>query len=264
MSVAVPTHELDPAGLVADRRGSREVPAVAVLHAADAVLDLERLAGADVRKEGSEVVRVDDAAPRCGAGFDRSHAGVLEPAGVEVRRIAVHVGAPYDLRHRVGELLVPRRARALELAQLLLVQLLRLRAQPAVLLPQLDEDGDLRPEDVRVDRLEDVVDGSDRVAPEDALVVLRERGHEDDRHMLRARALLDQPRRLVAVQLRHVDVEENAREVVAEELAQGGDAGGSAHEPVAERREDGLEGEEVVLPVVDEEDVGRRDHATLR
>ena len=86
-------------------------------------------------------------------------------------------------------------ARALERGELLLVQLLRLLAQLPVLLPQLDEDGDLRAEDVRVDRLEDVVDRAGRVAAEDVRVLLRERGQEDDRDVLRALALLDQRRR---------------------------------------------------------------------
>ena len=149
---------------------------------------------------------------------------VLEPALVEVVGGTGRVGRPHDLRHRVCELAVPLLARPLERVELLLVQLHRLLLDLAALLPQLDEHRDLRAQDVRVDRLEDVVDRAGRVAAIDVRLVLRERRHEDDRDVPRALALLDQRRELEAVEVRHLDVEQDAREVVEQELLQRGGA----------------------------------------
>ena len=54
---------------------------------------------------------------------------------------------PHDLRHRVGELPVALLARALERGELLLVEQRGLLLQLLALLPQLDEDADLRAQD---------------------------------------------------------------------------------------------------------------------
>src|SRR5581483_9143655 len=97
---------------------------------------------------------------------------------------------------RVGELPVAGLARALERGELLFVEPRLLLAQLPRLLPELDEDADLRAKDVRVDRLEDVVDRAGRVAAEDLQVVLGGGGEKDDRDVLRALALLDQGGRL--------------------------------------------------------------------
>src|SRR6478609_11996625 len=96
-------------------------------------------------------------------------------------------GGPDDLRHRVRELAILLRARTAKLGELLRGQLVGLVADLTVLLPQLDEDGDLRAQDLGVERLEDVVDRSDLVSAEDVLVILRQGGQEDDRD--RARTL---------------------------------------------------------------------------
>src|SRR5438270_7753951 len=64
-----------------------------------------------------------------------------------------------------------------------------------------------------VDRLEDVIDRPDRVALEDLAVVLGQRGDEHDWDVTRPGALLDQPSRLEAVELRHVRSEEHTSEL---------------------------------------------------
>ena len=208
---------------------------------------LERLRRAQLRQQVIAVVGMHGVVPGRSGGVCGRHPGVVEPAPVEVRRVSVDVGAPHDLRHRVGELAVARLARPLEREQLLLVQ-------APVLLPQIDEDGDLGAQQVGVDRLEDVVDRADLVSLEDLLVVLGKRGDEDDRDVLRARALLDHARGLEAVDVRHVDVQEDAGEVVQEDLAQRRDARVDAHEEMTERFEHRLERDEVLLAVVDEQD----------
>ena len=168
------------------------------------------------------------ARPRCGrssgcvtraqawsSSSSSRHPGVLEPAAVVVGGAPLGVGRPDDLRHRVGELAVPLGARAAELGELLRGELLGLLADLPVLLPQLDEDRDLRAQDLRVERLEDVVDRADLVAAEDVLLLLRERRQEDDRDRARPLALLDHLGRLEPVHARHLDVEQDDREVVA-------------------------------------------------
>ena len=127
---------------------------------------------------------MDNRVPGVGARLVRGRSRVLEPATVEIRRIAVDVRRPHDLRHRVGELAVALFARLLERGELLLVQPLGLPLQLGVLLPQLDEDGHLRAQDVRIDGLEDVVDRTGRVAAIEVVLLLGERRDEDDRDVL--------------------------------------------------------------------------------
>ena len=86
-------------------------------------------------------------------------------------------------------------------------------------------------------------------------LLLRERGDEDDRDVLGALALLYQLRELEAVDLGHLDVEQDAGEVVVQELAERGGGRGDGYQPLAERLEGGGEREQVLLAVVDEQDV---------
>ena len=81
---------------------------------------------------------------------------------------------------------------------------------------QVDERCDLRAEDLRLERLEQVIDRAHRVALEDVRFLLADRGEEDDRDVLRTFARLDQPRRLEAVHPWHLDVEQNEREIALE------------------------------------------------
>ena len=121
---------------------------------------------------------------------------------------------------------------------------------------QLDEHGDLGAQHVGAERLEDVVDRACRVATEDVLFVLGDRGDEDDRDVFRALALLDQLRRLEAVEQRHLDVEQDDRDVVEQQLAERLFSGMGVEEVLLERLEDGLQRKQVLRTVVDEQDVG--------
>ena len=88
-----------------------------------------------------------------------------------------------------------------------------------------------------------------------------ERRDEDDRDVRGALAPLDQLCELVAVEVGHLDVEQDACEVVEEQLLERSGAGRHGDEPVSERLEDGLEREEVLLVVVDQQDARRAAHA---
>ena len=113
----------------------------------------------------------------------------------------------------------------------------------------------LRAQHGRVERLEHVVDGAGGITAEDLLLVLRDRGDEDDRDVARACALLDQRCRLEAVQLGHLHVEQDHRNVVAQQLSQRILARVRMEERLPERLEDCLEREQVLGAVVDEQHV---------
>jgi hypothetical protein len=120
---------------------------------------------------------------------------------------------------------------------------------------QLDEHGDLRTQHVGVERLEDVVDGAGRVAAEDLFLLLRDRGDEDDRYVACSFALLDQSRSLEPVENRHLDVEQDDGDLVAQQLAQRVLTRVRGEKRLLERLEDRLECEQILRPVVDEQDV---------
>ena len=121
---------------------------------------------------------------------------------------------------------------------------------------QLDEHPDLRPQHLRHDRRHDVVDRAQGVAP-GAVRLVTGRGHEDDRGMLRPGACADERRGLEAVHLGHVDVEEDDREIAAEQALERLPARGRHDEVLADIDEDRLEGDQLPRIVVDDEDVDR-------
>ena len=253
----------DLPGRVAHGNGAAEVPAVAAVAPPQPVLHLEDAAAGRRPLEPDdrlgELVRVHDRVPLLAGHVLGVEPGVLEPALVVVRRAAVRVGEEDDLRHRLRERPVARLALEHGLRDLALPQLRLLAPQQLALLPELDEHAHLRAQHVRVERLEDVVDGARRVAAEDLLAVAADRGEEEDRDVARALPLLDQARGLEAVDPRHLHVEQDHGEVPAEQLPERLLAGVRAHELLPERLEDGLEREQVLGAVVDEEDGrGRR------
>ncbi len=78
--------------------------------------------------------------------------------------------------------------------------------------------------------------------------------------MSRPLAPLDQLRRLEPVHPRHLDVEQDRGELVAEQVAQRLLAGGSANELLPERLEERLQREQVLGPVIDEEELRALGH----
>ena len=125
---------------------------------------------------------------------------------------------------------------------------------------ELDEDLDLRAQDLGDDRRYHEVDGAQRVALRNARFVAVVRRDEYDRNVRRALAAAYQRGRLEAVDSRHVDVEENDREFVLEDLLQRVFAGRHVDEVLAEFIEDRAEHDVLVGPVVDDEDIGAFGH----
>ena len=120
---------------------------------------------------------------------------------------------------------------------------------------QVDEDLHLRAQHVGIDRREDVVDRAERVA-EAGLHLVGVRGDEDDRRARRSLVLADQLGGLEAVDVGHVDVEQDRRELGLEDLLQRLRARAGADQVVAEVLENGLEDEQLLRQVVDDEDAG--------
>ena len=127
----------------------------------------------------------------------------------------------------------------------------------AALALEVAEDADLRAQHVGLEGLEHVVDGARLVAARDLGDVGAHRGQEDDRRRAAALAPADELRRLEAVHARHLDVEQDDGEVLLEQrlerlLARPGRA--QAHVQGLEHRR---EREQVLRPVVDEQDARR-------
>jgi hypothetical protein len=127
-------------------------------------------------------------------------------------------------------------------------------AQLAAVAVEVGEDLHLGPQHQRVEGLEQVVDGARLVAGEDLGQVALGRGQEDDRDVARPLTGLDQLGGLDAVHARHLDVEQDHREVADEHLAQRLLAGVGLDDVDAQRLQDGLQRDAVLAPVVDEQD----------
>ena len=249
-----------------DRNGAPEVPAVRPVGGPETVFDLEHGAGRQclvaalhrLRKVGG----VHDAHPwRAvgGVGDLRVEPRVLVPAAVEyvVRpsASAVHtICGIASASWRYRSALSRRTASTVCSASSSVC-----RRSSALFSQSSTKTRDLRAEDLGLERLEDVVDGAGLVAAEDVRLVLRDRGDEDDRDRRRSLALLDHRRSLEPVEDRHLDVEQDHGEVGAREqdperlLARA-----RGDELVPERLQDRVERDEVLAPVVDEQDRGHQ------
>lgn len=119
------------------------------------------------------VERVGEFEDMLGTAEDADGRGRLHQERVE----AVALGVALRL---IGQL-----ALVLLLAPLVLDQEHRLPADLLALQEQLDEDRDLRPEDVGIEGLDEVVDGAVGVAPGEIVVLAVDRGEKDDRYLPR-------------------------------------------------------------------------------
>ncbi len=128
---------------------------------------------------------------------------------------------------------------------------------------ELHEHGDLRLQHLGPHRQLDVVHRAQRVAARDAGFEVGERRHEDDRRVRRAGAATDESGGLEAVELRHADVEQDHRELLAQQRAQRFGAGVRGDDAVVAVGEDRFEREQLVGAVVDQQHVDRRRRARL-
>jgi hypothetical protein len=102
----------------------------------------------------------------------------------------------------------------------------------------------------------DVIDGAERIRlghPGLVAVIGRD---ENDRRVRGLLAAANQRRGLEAIEPRHVHVEQDQREIVFEHLAQRVVARGRRVEVLLQILEDGAVDEQLVGPIVDDQDVG--------
>ena len=132
---------------------------------------------------------------------------------------------------------------------------LRQGARALLHLEQLDEHLHLAAQHIGAHRREDVVDRAERVALR-GLHLVGVGGDEDDGRVRRFLVLADQLRRLQAVDVGHVDVEQDHRELAVQHLAQRFGARAHHHQVLPELLEDAAEDQQLLGQVVDYEDVG--------
>ena len=242
-------------------------PAILGRHAA------ARLDGGDVAQHVLAVVRMNALGPQIrvldesrGREPDRvRHALADEARAGEAALQSRAVQRDRQRAHdrRLALLDLPQLALGLELllpdAQVLFLQrALELRLAPHLLVleVQLDEHRDLRAQDHRVDRLEDVVDRAHRIGARDVLVVLVDRADEDDRDVARALATADQLRGRVTIQAGHVRVEQDDGAFFAQQEAQRVLARAGFDDALLELGQHVRQREAIVRLVVDDEDRG--------
>ena len=121
---------------------------------------------------------------------------------------------------------------------------------------QVDENPDFRPQYLRHDGGGDVIDGAERIALRHVMIVVEVGGNEDDGYVRRPAPFADQGRGLEAVHPRHVDVEQDDREVALEHLLQRLLARCGGEQILAEVLEDRPVDQQLVGPIVDDQDIG--------
>jgi hypothetical protein len=131
--------------------------------------------------------------------------------------------------------------------------LVGMAAQPSLGQVQVDEHPDFRAQHLGDDRRQDVVDRAERIAA-DRLHLVGVGGDEDDRRVRRALVLADQRRRLEAIDVGHVDVEQDRRELGLQDVPESLRAGASTDEVVRRMLEHRLEDQQLLVEVVDDED----------
>jgi len=105
------------------------------------------------------------------------------------------------------------------LAELELPHRLRLPLDLLRLTEDVDENGYLRPQHQRHDRLDQIIDGAEGVSSEHLRVRAFTGGEENDRRVRRPPPLANQLRRLEPVHPRHVDVHQDQGEILIEQPA---------------------------------------------
>ena len=121
-------------------------------------------------------------------------------------------------------------------------------------LVQVDEHPHLAAQHVGDHRREDVVHRAERVALR-GLHLVGVGGDEDDRRVRRVLVLADEARGLQAVDVGHVDVEQDHRELALQHLAQRLGARAHHDQVLAQLLQDRLEDQQLFLQVIDDQDV---------
>src|SRR5258708_6266289 len=118
---------------------------------------------------------------------------------------------------------------------------------------QLDEDRDLRAQDLRYDRLDQKIHRAEAVSAKQMGIALVT-SQEEDRSALRTLPLADEFGRFKAVHLRHLDVQQNQRKIVLQDVRQSLAAGLGEHQILAQAIQDRLQRHQTRGVIVDQKD----------
>jgi len=116
---------------------------------------------------------------------------------------------------------------------------------------EVDEDRHLGLEHPGVERLSQVVHRPRGVAEERLLRLGDRGGQEDDRHVAGPGVMLDPGGGLQAAHPRHHDVQQDDRELLVTQRLERLLAGLGRNHDLVQRRQDGVQGDQVLDPVVD-------------
>ena len=119
---------------------------------------------------------------------------------------------------------------------------------------QVDEDRHLGAQHFGIDGLIEKIHGASIIAAKKMLVVLVGRD-EQDRRVARTLPFANQGGGLEAVHLRHLDVQQDDRKVVVQELAQSFLAGRRLDQILSQILQDRFQGEQIRRTVVDQQDL---------
>ena len=123
---------------------------------------------------------------------------------------------------------------------------------------QIDKDIHFGAKHQRVDRFRQVVDGSDVIGKHGVLFLKVMRREKNDRDMLCASALLNQAGELNAAELRHLNIEDNGRELLTHQGEKCLAAALSLGDRVVSPLENAFKRKEITWIVIDNEDRRRR------
>ena len=130
--------------------------------------------------------------------------------------------------------------------------------------PEIDEHADLGADHIGIEGLVEEVDRAARISLRDR-VPRRLVGREnDDRHAVAAVDLLQERRGREAIELGHLQVQQDEREVLVLRLRDRLPARAREHEALPERLEDRFERDEVRWMIIDEQDARLRPRPATR
>ncbi len=185
-------------------------------------------------------------------------ARVGRPSAVANVNAAVGAHPPNGQRQRLGQALQTFLPAALELAKLVLMQARRLLADLLLAQVKFQEDANFGAQNLRLERLKKVVDGTGRISGEYLRVVATGRRNEDDRHVGESRMRSDHGRELETARAGHLNVKYRNRDVLREKLAQRFLCARGGDDRLAEGLERGFERYEIARTVIDHENRGPR------
>ena len=122
--------------------------------------------------------------------------------------------------------------------------------------PQIDKNRDFGTQNIRVERLGNVIDGAGRIALENVVLLFGNRGHENNRDVPGFLALFDERRGFETIETGHLNIHQNKRELFFEQIFQRLRARSRLDETAVERFENRAQRQQIFAAVIDQQNVG--------